>query len=205
MVKLQIIPFKASHLREVKPDIAEPMVDVAQYAETCGWSYTACVCGIKVGCAGIMIERNGIGQLWAVFSPLIKGMRFQLFKECRRLLLENLREHRSEIDCLYALVDIGDEQAERFVKHLHKAFHVKRMMYELLIRDLDGDGMPAGRDLRDRNRDRRARNDRGIGGDVGRRRDSVEPSAKAEQAERPGRRRASDGNGASRGGSHAAD
>jgi hypothetical protein len=133
MAKLQIIPFRARHLQEVKPDVEAPMLEVAEYAEHHGWSYTGCVCGIKIGCAGIAMERNGVGQLWAVFSPMIKNMRFQLFRECRRLLLKNIADHRDEIEVLYALVDDGDEQAENFVRHLHKDFKLKRRQYELLF------------------------------------------------------------------------
>lgn len=131
--KLQIIPFRASHMIEVNPEAPAPMLWLANYAEANGVAYTGCVLGVKLGCAGIAVKDFNVGELWAVFNPYLKSkMKLSLFRVCRELLEKNIKE-MTDLKVIYALCDYDDKTAQGFLSHLHGGFKLKRYQYELIL------------------------------------------------------------------------
>lgn len=131
--KLQIIPFRASHMIEVNPEAPAPMLWLANYAEKNGVAYTGCVLGVKLGCAGIAVKDLNVGELWAVFNPYLKSkMKLSLLRVCRELLEKNIKA-MTDLKVIYALCDHDDKTAQKFLSHLHGGFKLRRYQYELVL------------------------------------------------------------------------
>ncbi len=113
---IQIIPFRARHLREIVPEMDNDLMELAKVAEQAGHAFTACLLGNPIGAAGITLTSNNTGQAWTFFSPLIKSMPKLLFKTVKDKLDEVIVETR--LNKIYAVTTINDPIAQRFMKHL---------------------------------------------------------------------------------------
>jgi len=125
-VEIQIIPFRARHVPLIRPDAGPEWIDLAEEAQEGGRGYTACLLGDPIGAAGVRVHGNGIGEAWALFSPLLKTMPKALFKNVSKGLNEIIVEEK--LKKIWALVDPEDEIAQRFIERL--GFHMKHWIYE---------------------------------------------------------------------------
>ena len=82
----QIIPFRARHLKEILPDATEEQQWMALLAQESGPGYTAFLFGKAVGAAGVSIQKPGLGEAWAIFTPLLKFYPLWLHRECKARL-----------------------------------------------------------------------------------------------------------------------
>ena len=129
-MELQIIPFRARHVSVIAPNVSEEMMILAECAERTGRGYTGCLLGDPVGCAGVAIQRAGMGECWALFSPIIKTMPLSLFRAVKKGLDEIILESR--LTTLYAVVEPTDKSAARFMEHL--GFEMKKHLYYREVR-----------------------------------------------------------------------
>jgi len=100
-----LIPFRAGHLREIKPDASDYWMELAGVYEDGGPAYTAMYLGHAIGAAGVYIPRPGIGEAWAMLTPMLKSMPFFLHRKVKRAL-ETLTLRR-----IHAQVDPRDKKA----------------------------------------------------------------------------------------------
>lgn len=124
-MRIQVIPFRARHVPLVNPNADENLLALAYAAERSGKAFTGCLLGDPVGCAGVWMHGTE-GQVWTLFSPLIKQMPVALCKEVRRRLKEVIEELQPTL--LYARIDTNDEQAVRFIERL--GFEAGHRLYE---------------------------------------------------------------------------
>lgn len=124
-MKIQLIPFRARHVPLIRPNVDDITMALALESERSGRGYTACLLGDPIGCAGVWLHGKE-GQVWALFSPLIKTMPVQLYKACKKGLDEVITEIQPTL--LYARVDEADAQAARFMKRL--GFAPTHRLYE---------------------------------------------------------------------------
>ena len=131
-MQLQVIPFRARHIPEIRPDVDESMKRLAAIAEDRGWAWTACLLGTPVGAAGVAIEpapkgeRPERGEAWALFSPVVKTMPISLYKAVSKGLAEVKAETR--VKYIAAIVEPGDAAAGRFMRHL--GFNLAKHLYD---------------------------------------------------------------------------
>lgn len=71
------------------------------------------------------MQQAGIGEVWSIFSPLVKCLPKQMFRECKRLLAEVIEKEKPKK--LYTIINEDDLVAARFVKHLLFADAKKRI------------------------------------------------------------------------------
>lgn len=81
-----MIPFRARHLLEIKPDADAEMQRLALLAQH-GPAYTGFLMGKAVGAAGVYITGD-VGEAWTLFNPAIKAFPLFLHKTVKRLLSE---------------------------------------------------------------------------------------------------------------------
>lgn len=125
-LEIKVIPFRARHVPLIRPDVGPEWIELAETAQEHGRGYTACLLGDPIGCAGIRVHGNGIGEAWALFSPLLKTMPKALFKNVRHGMLEIIAEEK--LKTVWALVDPEDETAQQFMERL--GFRMKHWIYE---------------------------------------------------------------------------
>lgn len=125
-MNVQIIPFRARHVPLIKPEAGKEWLELAEAAQENGRGYTACLLGDPIGAAGVRLHAQGIGEAWALFSPLIKAMPKSLFKSVSKGLNEIIAEEK--LTKIWALVDPEDETAQQFMEHL--GFRMKHWIYE---------------------------------------------------------------------------
>ena len=95
---------------------------LGRIAESYGWAKTGMLCGDPVGAAGVAIRREhasqkiGTGEVWALFSPVIKTLPKALYKATALGLAEVKRE--TGVMDMWALCLPGDQAAARFLEHL---------------------------------------------------------------------------------------
>lgn len=114
-MKFQIIPFRVRHVKLIRPDASDDMMALALAAERSGRAYTACLVGDPIGAAGVWMHGQE-GQVWTLFSPLIKRQPVQLYKLVREKLEEVTNEFKPRL--LYARCIRTDPQAVRFLQRL---------------------------------------------------------------------------------------
>jgi len=81
---IQIIPFRARHVLDIKPDAGPRMLWMAQSAEQSGPAWTAMLYGQAIGAGGVSIQRPGIGEAWTLFSPRIKRYPLFMHRFCKQ-------------------------------------------------------------------------------------------------------------------------
>lgn len=129
-MELQIIPFRARHVTSIAPLVSDEMKALATMAQTQGRGFTGCILGEPVGCAGIVVQRAGMGEAWALFSPILKTMPLSLYRAVKRGMDEIVLE--MHLTKLYAVVEPGDERAANFMRHL--GFEMKKHLYYREVR-----------------------------------------------------------------------
>lgn len=128
-----MIPYRARHVALIKPDVSDEWQELALRAQDEGRGYTACLEGDPIGCAGVRVINPGVGEAWALFSPLIRTMPKTLFKAVRTGLDEIIAEEK--LKKLVSIVDMEDKAALRFMAHL--GFSPKRLIVERTLEAAD--------------------------------------------------------------------
>ena len=128
-LKFQIIPFRARHLSLIAPIVSPEMLELGRSAEQTGRGFTACLLGNPIGAAGVAIQRPGLGEAWALFSPLIRSRKLELYRAVASGLKEIIQETR--IKKIYAVIQPNDEAAVRFIEHL--GFKLSGHLYEKFL------------------------------------------------------------------------
>lgn len=115
-MEIQLIKFKARHIREMAPDLTDPaFLELAELAEESG-GYTACLLGDPIAAAGIAVGPNGLGQAWAYFTPVMKQFPLRMARMVRRCMDEIIIE--KNIHTVFSLVQPHDKVALAFMEHL---------------------------------------------------------------------------------------
>jgi hypothetical protein len=89
-VNLQCVPYRARHLQLLNPDASEKMLEEAYIAQQVGPGYSAFLFGCVVGMAGLSLQVPGMGQAWALFTPVLKLFPVWLHRQC----LEKLSRYK---------------------------------------------------------------------------------------------------------------
>jgi len=115
----------------ISPFVDENIMELGKIAERLGWAKTGMLCGDPVGAAGVTIKSDFPGQaprgeVWALFSPIVKCMPKSLYVAAMRGLAEVKKE--TGITQMWALCQPQDEAAARFLQHL--GFSLAHHMYE---------------------------------------------------------------------------
>lgn len=131
--KFEVIQFRAKHVRQIQPDASPEMIELAEWGEIGGRGFTACISGNPIGAAGIVVHREGMGEAWALFSPVIKRFPKSLFIAVKKGL-EEIIEERQDLITLVSIVQGDDRQAVNFLKHLLFEPNGK-VIYERRLRD----------------------------------------------------------------------
>jgi len=96
---IKLIPFRAAHIFEIVPDADDETYKMAWRAQESGVGYTAYLHGLAIGCAGLSIQRPGIGEAWTYFTPLLRRV-YPL--TMHRLVKTLLDKHAAKLDEVYA-------------------------------------------------------------------------------------------------------
>lgn len=81
-----------------------------------GPGYTAMLLGQPIGAAGVSILRPGVGEAWAIFSPLIKTMPFAIHRNVKKILARIIAEQH--LRRVHAAIDPQDKIAVRWIGRL---------------------------------------------------------------------------------------
>lgn len=98
-MSLELIPFRAAHLFDIKPDADNETYRMAWRAQESGPGYTVYLHGIAIGAAGLSVQKQGIGEAWTYFTPLLKRM-YPL--TMHKLVKKLLQEHAAKLNEVYA-------------------------------------------------------------------------------------------------------
>jgi hypothetical protein len=102
---ISIIPFRARHLIEIKPDIDADTIGTYMRAQYEGVSYTAFLGGKAIGAAGVWVQKPGIGEAWAIFAPAMKAFPLLLHREVK----SRLNKVMKSLDEVY-IICAGDDK-----------------------------------------------------------------------------------------------
>ena len=102
----------------------EEWQQLALTAQDCARGYTGCLLGDPIGCGGVRVDKeNRIGEVWALFSPLVKALPLSLFRIASRGLAEVIEEENLVL--VWSIVDPRNDAAVRFVRHLGFERHLR--------------------------------------------------------------------------------
>lgn len=114
-------------------------------AENRDSAFTVCLLGDPIGCGGVTMYGEK-GEMWGLFSPLIKAMPVALFRATRDCLNRIIEERKPKE--LFSCADLKNEKSQRFLRHLGfkkldtppaaLVVENERMNYELYVRKLEG-------------------------------------------------------------------
>jgi hypothetical protein len=103
------------------------MKKLAQFCDTSGYGYTACLDGVPVGAAGIVLHNDGIAEAWALFSPAVKAFPVSLYRSVVAGFAE-AREKAGKLETIFSFIDPNDDTAARFIKRC--GFVLTKHVYE---------------------------------------------------------------------------
>lgn len=84
-------------------------------AESRDDAFTVCLRGDPIGCGGVTMT-DGNGEMWGLFSPVIKTMPVALFRATRDCLNRIVEKQKPKE--LFSCADIIDDKSRRFLEHL---------------------------------------------------------------------------------------
>lgn len=134
-MRLQLIPFRARHVPLILPEVPPEIMERALAAEKYGDGFTACLYGDPIGAAGLSMHDDNVGELWAMFSPLIKTMPVSLYKLSKQKLADVIVKHKPKE--IWARACPEDEAAQRFLEHL--GFRMEMFMYVTRVMEITSD------------------------------------------------------------------
>ncbi len=132
MEKLQIIPFRARHVKEIEPQADDAMMALAQLAQNSpGDAFTACYLGQPIGAAGIILTAPNMGDAWALLSPLLKSFPLYLHREAKTRIEHAIQKY--QLRRVQAFID---------ARHLAHVLWIRRLgfQYEGTARAVADDG-----------------------------------------------------------------
>lgn len=110
-----MIPFRARHVKEIRPDADEELLRMAWIGQETGPAYTAFLLGRAIGAAGVSIQKPGKGEAWAIFSDTIAAFPFFLHRRIKREIVRIFE--RENLTAIYALCR-GDSRETKWLKAL---------------------------------------------------------------------------------------
>lgn len=92
MPEIALIPFKAEHWQQIG-QADKPFLDALGAAEREGLAWTAIADGKVVGCGGIKLFWDGVGEAWAAYPADRRRWAFAIARITKRMLRTIMREH----------------------------------------------------------------------------------------------------------------
>ena len=104
-MKLQAVPFRARHVRDIIPNASDEVMRKAQRAEETGPAWSGFLYGRAFIAAGVSINQEmRIGEAWSLSSPIAKGYPLFVHREVKRQLDRIVKS----LDEIYAACRIED-------------------------------------------------------------------------------------------------
>jgi hypothetical protein len=124
---ISIIPFRARHAFEIRPDLDADEANLLARAQYEGVGYTGFLAGKAIAAAGVWVPRPGIGHAWTIFTPAMKAFSFSLHREVKT----RLGKVMESLDEVYAVCSDDGKWLKRLgfhVAQLEDPYTLQRVM-----------------------------------------------------------------------------
>ena len=118
---LKLIPFEAEHAKELCPDAidsdAHEMESMGEFYELCDAAYTGMSADGKIVCAfGIVIKKDGVADVWSIFTQQSKKCPKSVFKTLVTML--DILIETFGLKKLRSQSRIGFQESQQLLEHL---------------------------------------------------------------------------------------
>ena len=122
---IEIVPYEPEHIDqimehpriwEIKTSLCSEWEDWKKRRKEEGPAYTLMVDGYPLGCAGVLIMDNNIGEAWMILSSLFNNYKKLIYSALKKNLDAIISEHR--LVGVQAFIDPEFEKAKHMIEHL---------------------------------------------------------------------------------------